>query len=285
MIARLVEVISIDDSSDGRRIKVRLKPEDNHLKDSELPDAFPLLPKTLHIMPKVGESVLVFNMEEDEARTQRFYIGPIISQDNHMYYEPYELDATRMFIGSRLSPDVAQSLIPSTEGAYPDKKDVSIQGRKNSDVILTENDVRVRAGVKVHDEDDKRKVAFNNKSGGFILLRYNPEEQYADNDNYHSTAAIVADKVLLLGNSPKKSEVITADKEELITDEKMKQLIEKAHELPYGDKLIEFLNMFRDAFISHVHPFPTMKPCNTEQIVNLKKYDLTKIISDSVRIN
>ena len=61
LLFRLCEVLSVVDDNDGLRIKVRLYPEDVKYKTiKELPYCFPLLPKHLHINPKVGECVLVF---------------------------------------------------------------------------------------------------------------------------------------------------------------------------------------------------------------------------------
>ena len=280
---RICEVISIDDESDAGRIKVRLTPEDNSLRDSELPFAYPLLPKMIHIMPKVGEAVYVDNRSTTDATSLRRYIGPIISQKDFLYEDPFHLFATSTFPGSRISPMVGDSLKPETKGAYPKKEDIAILGRKYSDIILTENDVRLRSGTKL--VNDNNKVEFNNRNSAFIKLKYNPEQQQADNDIYNSTATIVADKVLLLGNKPKDGNIITADTEELITDDKLKELIEKAHELPYGDKLVEFLKMFVNTFINHTHNFPTMSTCKSDDVNNLKNYDLTQILSNSVRIN
>ena len=53
------EVISINDNWDGERIKARIRPFDNHLKDEDLPFSYPFLPKMIHIKPKVGEAVLL----------------------------------------------------------------------------------------------------------------------------------------------------------------------------------------------------------------------------------
>lgn len=284
-VFRIAEVISVEDESDGARIKVRLKPEDNRLTDAELPYAYPLIPKIIHIIPKVGESVAVITFDTSDAYTQRTYIGPIISQENHINYEPYGIEADSMFIGARVSPEVAESLKPKTRGAYPNKEDVAFEGRKYSDIILTDNDVRLRSGIKLPKENNPRDISFNDKNGAFLKLRYNPDEQNADDDSYNSTALMVADKVLLLGNVPKDGNIITADRDELVSDDKIKELIEKTHELPYGDKLIEFLIMFRDAFLNHVHPYPTMKPCYTDQLMNLQSYNLSTIISNSIRIN
>lgn len=282
---RICKVISVDDDSDAGRIRVRLIPEDNKTKDADLPYAYPLLPKMFHIIPKKGEAVYVDTQNVGDSRSIRRYIGPIISQNNHMLYEPFELKALSTMRGSRISPEVAESLKPETEGAYPTKEDVALMGRKYADIILTENDVRLRSGVKLVDDKNTSNVEFNSKNPAFLKLRYNPEEQHADNDSYNSTAAVVADKVLLLGNVPKDGNIITTDKKELLTDERIKELIEKTHELPYGDKLVEFLDMFIDVFVNHVHPFPIDPPCQTDDIVNLENYDLGTLLSNSIRIN
>ena len=46
-------VVSNNDEYDGFRIKVRIYGEDDERSDGELPLAFPLLPKMMHILPKV----------------------------------------------------------------------------------------------------------------------------------------------------------------------------------------------------------------------------------------
>lgn len=283
---RLVKVISIDDENGGNRIKVRFTPEDNSRRDSELPYAIPYLPKMLHVMPKVGEYVIAFSTNLTDSESQRFYIGPIISQYSHMLEEKNSLEALSMAKGTRVTPDVSEDLKPLTEGAFPKKEDVALLGRKNTDIILTENDARIRAGVRKVEEGNSRNVNFNGENPAYIKLKYNPVEQYADNDKYNSSIAIVADKVLLLGNNPKENDnKLITDKDDLISDEQFKKLIEKTHELPFGDTLVEFLTLFRDAFINHVHPFPTMKPCYTNSIENLQKYDLTKMLSKTIRID
>lgn len=282
---RICKVLSVDDSEGGDRIQVRILPEDNKIKlNKDLPYCIPLLPKMIYVKPKVGEVVIVVTVDKG-SYSQRFYIGPIISQLNHLEFDSYDLSALAFFLSPYIGPGVAEDLKPETKGCYPGNNDVALLGRKNSDIILTETDARIRAGVKVQNEGNSEDIRFNDRNPAFIKLKYNKEEQYADNDTYNSTAAIVADKVLLLGNSPKDGNTIQADRTDLITDEKMKELINKAHELPYGDKLVEFLIMFRDAFVNHVHPFPTMIPCQTQEINNLKTYNLEDILSDSIRIN
>ena len=59
----------------------------------------------------------------------------------------------------------------------------------------------------------------------------------------------------------------------------------KAHQLPYGDVLVEFLKLFVRTFSSHVHPYPGLPPCQTTDYLETTSYDLDKILSESVRIN
>ena len=55
-VIKMGQVESIYDDADGLRIKVRLA-QDGDKPISELPYAFPLLPKTLQSVPKEGEGV------------------------------------------------------------------------------------------------------------------------------------------------------------------------------------------------------------------------------------
>ena len=78
MIIKICEVISIEDPLKGDRIKVRLYPEDAFKSETDIPYAYPLLPKMLHIMPKIGERVLVLLTGVGDGYSNRYYIGPII---------------------------------------------------------------------------------------------------------------------------------------------------------------------------------------------------------------
>lgn len=280
---RVCEVISVDDPNDGGRIKVNMVPEDNALKHLQNFDyAFPLLPKMLHVKPKVGESVIVFTTNEKEGHSQRYYIGPIITQPTHMEEEPYGLDANTMFRGSFKGPDSAPSMNPETKGAFPEHNDISIEGRRNTNIQLTENDVRVKAGVKVSNPNDRRDIKFNTKNPAYMKLKYHEDKM--DDNSYKSTATIVADEINLISNNSN-TYFETTNNQDLITDKTMDEIIEKAHKLPYGDVLVDFLNLFRDAFLKHTHNFPTMPTCPDQNVVNLTMFDTNQILSNNVRIN
>lgn len=285
IVAKICQVIDIYDEADGARIKVKLSPEDDKIPESEIPYAFPLMPKLIHIKPKVGEFVIVILTEANNGNSNRYYIGPIISQPQFMDDETYIYRALSLYPGNRLIPDVAPSTNPESHGALANDEDVAIYGRNKSDVILTDDDVRIRCGSRLKDTSEKGEIVFNRTDPAFIHLKHSDNKRGDNPDNeYRSTATIVADKINLIShqsNTPFK----TNDRKDLITDEEMAKILEKAHQLPYGDILVDFLKMFVNAFALHTHPYPGMTPCQTPEFNDTTTYDLDKILSDSVRIN
>lgn len=283
-VIKIGEVISIQDETDGGRIKVRLQPDDNRRLDEKLPYAYPLLPKLIHLRPKIGEAVLVVLTEADNCDSVRYYIGPIISQPQHMEIDYFGIDSLSLYNGSLKQPDVAPSTNPDSHGAFAKENDVAIYGRKKNDIIFSDDDIKIRCGNRLKDTTVKGGMVFNRTDPAFIHLKHTDNKRGSNNDAYRSTATIVADKINLIGNQSKYP-YKTNDKNDLITDSEMQNMIDTAHKLPYGDILIEFLNQFRDAFAKHVHPYPGMSPCETIEFKELMSYPTDKILSDSVRIN
>lgn len=124
----------------------------------------------------------------------------------------------------------------------------------------------------------------------YILLRHydfdNNRDSRGVSNRCCSTATIVADKINLLGNNSKQSNYKLTDRDDLITDEEMRKIVETAHQLPYGDKLIEFLDIFRKAFLNHTHSHYLLPPIpDPETIPQLEGYNLERMLSDTVRIN
>ena len=110
------EVIDIDDPNDGGRIKVFIKGLDDKEFDfnnsgdidtkkelSHLPHAFPLLPKFLNVMPKIGESVFVLLTNKDNKYSGRMWIGPIISQPESLDEDPYLTSLSNLTQGANIS--------------------------------------------------------------------------------------------------------------------------------------------------------------------------------------
>jgi hypothetical protein len=53
------EVVSIEDNTDGGRIKVKIAELDTQTPNENLPYCYPLMPKFFHVYPKVGEVVRI----------------------------------------------------------------------------------------------------------------------------------------------------------------------------------------------------------------------------------
>lgn len=282
------EVISVDDSFESGRIKVKLYPEDSRRDMKDIPYAYNLLPKMFSVLPKVGETVLVLLTTSGDGFSNRYYIGPVISQIPKMEYDGHFSGSLSNFPDSLVKPKVAHTLITEAKGAFGDKEDVTIYGRKGTDIILKENDIRVRAGARL-DSNNKIGKEFNRLNPAYLKLKYSNTPTIVTTKNgeeikYSSTATLVADQISLIANNAN-NYFNTTDNVDLISDDEMKKIIETAHVLPYGDVLVEFLKYFLRMFKEHAHPYPgmpTILPSGNEGFFN---YNLDKILSKNIRIN
>ena len=286
---RVGQVISLDDPEKCGRIKVSINRLDR-TKESlgEFNYCYPLLPQLIHVRPKVGEVVIVL-FTSINSTSNKYYIGPIISQPHKMQEDPYYGGALNIFQdGFKLDNPNYE------EGVFCDNKDIAIYGRKGCEVILKENDIRLQCGVRIG-ENDQFKESFNTLSPAYLKIKYYQNEQIADNKNinlgetntYQSTATLVADEINLLSNWGDHGNGFKLNNKDgnLISDEDMEKIIAEAHVLPFGDKLVDFLRLFLSAFQQHSHSYPnkpTILPSGFPDIYNT---DLTQILSKHVRIN
>ena len=264
------EVVDIKDPEGGNRIKVRLLPEDKTKSNEEIDFAFPLLPKSLHVMPKVGEAVMVLCAIDEKKESQRYYIGPIVSQPQNMFYDDYQFGATNLLRGSNGKPKKNIEHSKNATGALAQSDEVAIYGRQNSDIILSNNDVRVRCGARLLNQNNTTddNIDFNKKNPSFVKLKYHESpltnKLQPRSESSFTTATIVADEIALLSNKsndPNLGNGELYDKNEQINDETMQKIINEAHVLPYGDVLVDFLMAFLQMFKSHTHKYAGDRPC------------------------
>lgn len=277
----------VEDSQAGLRIKVRIPSVD--LYDDPLnedwPWAFPLLPKHLHINPKVGESVLVILEDPQAPKGNRFFIGPIISQQYLLEYDPYNFSSRNMFQGTIGQPLPNPDMDPENEGTVPDREDIAIQGRENTDLVLKNNEIRLRCGFKKDPKNKKvvERLHYNRKNPAYIQMRYQKMKDQNKKD-FASLINIVADRINLLSHdSPTYFKL--ADRKQLISDEELQKVFENAHPLPYGDVLVDFLYGLVRIFTTHTHPFPMDPPVCVEADRKLLETDLDEMLSKSIKIN
>ena len=270
-ISEVVDILDVGKEgqvTDGERIRARVMPYDRGKAINAIPWAFPLMPKMIHVKPKVGESVLVFTMGELDGGGQRFYIGPIISQPQFMQYDSFIGGSSRLLDNTTLGPEKAPSTDPNTEGSYATNDDVAIYGRRDTDIVLGDEDLLIRCGSRKFSELDGGFV-FNKRNPSFIKMK---EHRQSLIDGSATSTTIVGDSINLISNNGSPYIDTTGGKNEQITDDEMNKIIEKCHVLPYGDVLIDFLQMFLQMFKAHTHKYPGLPPCpdDTSKQLNMK---------------
>ncbi len=291
VLIKMAQVESIHDDADGLRIKARLS-QDGNISTKELPYSFPLLPKTIQSVPKVGECVLVFFSEIGNNNSNRYYIGPIISQPQFNSYDPYMYGrgtAISLLKGASVSPLEKISNYDLTRGSYPNVNDVALVGRNTEDVILKDGEIDIRCGVRAkpaHHESLLGDVVFNTHSPSYIQLKYKRGLSITKGMEADSMVNIVADKINLISHRDKNFFNLT-DQDELIKNSEIEGVMKKLHQVPYGDVLVDVLQKIVNAIINHIHPYPGMIPCKEQHIgaITDSSFDLTKILSENVRIS
>lgn len=271
-IIRIAEVLQIEDNlptssnneisrnSFGHRIKVRLMEDNQKLNVNDLPWVFPLLPKHLQIIPKIGENVLVFFQRLDGAKGNRFYIGPIISQDYYLNHGgAYE--SMSLLQGVSTTPLCHPKGNGENDGSYPDSDTIAIQGRGDAAMWLKDEELRLMCGHKPHWADrsnieraDPGSLAFNKKDLSYIQMKY-ANFKSSDNQPFHSVINVVADRINLVTHNGalKESYLNITDNNELMKNDVIEKFTSDGQKLVYGNKLVSFLEKFRTVFAEHVH--------------------------------
>lgn len=303
IVCHVGQVISTEDSAHGGRIKVKLKQDyvnfNKSLDDEEnsFLDAFPLLPKVFQSIPKEGESVFVFTREIGNDKSQRYYLGPIISQPQFMEKDlyPQSISLTK-YKNLKYPPyQTIDEYKEKTSGAFPELEDIAVVGRKGEDIILKDDEIDLRCGIRTKDESGNPSLAgnviFNTQNPSYLQLKYkssgisNKPLQEA-----MSMVNIVADKINLISyknEEDKNHGKPLAQNGKILTNEDMDNIMEKLHQLPYGDILCEYLEILKTAFLNHVHPYPGIRPCQsgTPAMEAAVKLDFNKTLSPNVRIS
>lgn len=284
------------DSSDGLRIRAELPQDQSGGDKNVLPWAFPLLPKAFRSVPKVGEAVFILT-DTDGIRNmgQRYYIGPIISQDQYNEYSEKK-KATSLMLGRELNPIVKLSNYAETNGSFPTPNDVSVVGRGKEDIILRSDngssEVDIRAGIRgeATGSDDPNLVGniiFNGVDPAYIQLKHKAGLVTGQDKEANSLINLVANRVNIMSNKDAAIMHNLRDQDTLVNYEKMDEIMESLHQVPMGDKLVELLKLIVGAIMHHVHPWAGMEQCGDwpGYINQLKTYDIESILSKYVRIS
>lgn len=248
----------------------------------ELPNALPMLPKHLNLVPKVGELVLVMVQSSAERFNDRFYLGPVISSPINLDKDISTNSSSSLSFGVT-GPTEDISKIPLARGVYENPQNVVIEGRNNTDIIQRKEEILLRSGKFLTDNP----LEFNSKNPGYIQIKSNFNYNI-ENDKFFTgppspngtvipmtVTNIVSDRINLItyDGSPNFSSdngLTTVNKKtnvaEYINDDKLEEILNDAHQLVFGDKLIEYLKLLRTAFENHVHNGSGNKPCDNESV-------------------
>ena len=308
---------------DGWRLKVRTDNDGN--KDTfDLPWAFPALPKTFQSIPKPGEGVFVLNGEIGNGDSQRYYLGPIISQPQFQEMCSYGdggrgpamslLDTSKPLTKKPLTSISRKREM--THGSFPDLQDVALVGRGQEDIVLKyrntqdgpESEIDLRAGIRLEPTDTtikylKGNVVFNSDNPAYIQIKYakngvsglNDGEGDNDIEKYESQTTrsgngvinLVADKINIISHQDNNmfgSSI--SDSDNLIKKGELDQIMSLLHRSVYGDELITVLEKIVNVLATHTHPFIMLPPIiDGTELADLIAYDYEKIISPHVRIS
>ena len=297
------QVESIDDNMDGGRIKVRLS-EDQKMVSSELPYAFPLLPKAFQSVPKVGECVFVICSDIHNGRSQRYYIGPVISQMQNIDNDQYNYgagSANSLLQGAIVGPMKPISKWSITDGAFPDKTDVALIGRRGNDVILKDNEIDLRCGIRQdayadEDLDLRGNVRFNSEDPTYIQMMHKPTLRGAGGPG---VVNVVSNKINLISHNGEheayltnpSSKSIKGGSDPLIKESDMVTLMASLHAVPFGDILAKILEKMCDAILNHIHkisPLPVAASNDSDptiRSINECKQLIAEMNSKNIKIN
>jgi hypothetical protein len=284
-------VISNFDELGANRIKVRILGIDDSVTDSELSFAFPMIQKFFHVVPKIGETVMIFIPDVRNPFIDRLYLGPIISQPQ-MLNRDSDLFSSKTTLDSGIKEaSPSPKTVPENRGVYPDPENVAVQGRNNSDLIFKDKEVLIRAGQFNVNTAKGDIPKFNKINPSFIQVKHDIILKKAtDKTNAEKGGVIniVSNKINLLTHKNGNPRFILNNPDSMISDTEIQKIVENAHPLAFGDNLIELIKIFMNAFLNHVHPYPGMKPqdlSGENNIPKLLEYDLSSILSKNIRIN
>jgi hypothetical protein len=285
------KVVSNEDNLGANRIKARITGIDDSVTRDNIPFAFPMVQKFLHVIPKVGESVLVFIPDVKNPNIDRMYMGPIISQPQ-LLFKDSELFSSKSALDSGVKePQPAPFTIPENRGVYPDLKDIALQGRDNTDIRLKEKEVLIRAGQFESDTPKGEIPKFNKVNPSYIQIKHDATlKRGTQNTETEIGGAInvVSNKINLLTHKNGSPRFALNDQNNMISDEELQRIVKDAHPLVYGDNLIEFLKVLINAFVNHVHTYPGMKPqdlSGSNDIDDLLEFNLESFLSKNIKIN
>lgn len=274
-------------------------------KDStldQIPLCVPLLPEILHVRPKVGECVLVLLENPSDPTSARYYIGPLITQQTKLERENFESTQpiyNKSSLNGRQIGGAPSTSVNNDAGTLFAKQDeIALQGRQNSDVVLGNNSVKIRAGIFKNLVDFKENTDYPcNIELKIVDKPISTTGVRAADTELNLSFEIFSQQNLRATNinliSPEgKFRKKSAANDEIKYNPRLNDFGEEAktlHPAVLGDELVEILTNIINYLFSHIH-IPQAQPLANNYAYNIQKYrDKTylsaKILSNNIRLN
>jgi hypothetical protein len=290
----MAKVISVEDDLNVGRIQVFIRGIDE--SRGTLPYAYPLMSRIVHVMPKVGEIVLVFFADakknsQSQKLSNRFWVGPIITNyehienDNNDFSYSQDTVLTRNTSGDPYQNPVRVSnkkskeinIFPVDNKTPPSKQgnlgEVGIIGRNNTDVVQSDNKVTTRAGKHLKNKP----LEPNNKNPAYSVLEFVDE-----NSSYGLTAG---DEIYLISHKGR------FKFKKVLTNSDLTDLRQNTQSMLYGELTIQYLKTLTEVFLSHIHQHPQKEPTYSQnskyKIEDLRKelQNIEKLLAKNLKIN
>lgn len=278
------KVQSIDDDKNSGRIKVFIDGIDKPMKETDtliknLPLCYPLLSRIVHVMPKVGEMVLVLmtNLNKNSNSTKlgnRYWIGPMvinysdIKENNFVYGDNITADPWQSLnLDNR---KIEEDIFPiDSMFAKTNENDVSLIGRNNTDITQSDDKITLRAG-KHKKNNPKQK---NEQNPVYSILEFIDE-----NTSYSLTAG---DELYLVSHKGKNKY------KKVLTKNDIAQLKSTAQSMLYGELTVKYLRTLTEAFLTHIHTHPQKEPIKKEVVVALETelQNIENLLAKNIKIN
>ena len=300
------EVVSVDDNKGLGRIKVRIKGPinlggDDGVLDKDLPWCTPLIPKMFSVQPKPKESVYLLNFGRDKQHVDRMYMGPIISQPQKLGFDAYYGTSLAGFSFASIAPNIDVTTIPELDGVFPNPSDVSIEGRSNTDMIHKDNEILIRVSKSIPSTPSTANpypFKFNRNTQRYIQVKGNVSLN-PSNSIKGTVTNVVSNKINLITHDGGTPRFNVTNQTNMISDEVLAKIIGPeseggAHRLPFGDVLLEYLRLLKNALYYHVHngngnaatDLTTSGNIQAMAAFKSKADDLEKaMLSNNIRIN
>lgn len=307
-------VRSVDDTAGYNRIKAEIvninndgqifSGLDRFSSEEQNVMAIPLLPEYMHVRPKVGECVLLVLENPFDPKSNRYWIGPLISQQTKLSSESFGESVSSMynrssFKGAQINTGASTKNNKDAGEAFAKQDEIAFQGRENGDLVIGKDFVKLRTGIfetgtfventrfpcqielkiATRPLDAKDRGVFNNVPGLF------------DDFSPFSQQNIIATNVNLISPDGSFRDQTRINKE-MKYNKRLRDYGEMAMKLQpavLGDDLVDVLYNIINFMITHIH-LPQNPPILNNFGYEIIKYKNTeplsiKILSKKVRLN